>query len=675
MMGRIQVIRLFITDFIELYVKEKSEEMKFFEICCKLNKIEKVFKTEKNLSFQKLKFKILALFPELEQENYSLIYNKIDITNIFGNEIVINDIFLKENSSNKIKLNILTQPKNFVEYHKKCSFCYTQKAINICNVCAIASCGECCHKDSHMVRKNECFVQLKEFKEYEQSTLLDYLNSLMKKKDENAKLQSNNFSDIISDKMNVFNKKFNEMIDLINQIKNYQYTNLVDLINLLKSFHPEELEKKILDLYKIILEYKENPYYDCEESMKKVLELESLLNSFNRSFSEYKSVLESFSEKYIKCIKINNSILESLKNSYLETKSVFRKSESKERFNVIMKIYDQSSVLVYDPNNQQFSLMNFIDKHNFKNNYNNFVQINYSRKLFIITGNPCQMLFVYDYETNELEYINSLRFSHNWWPVLIIKPSEEELYKISLFCFSGTYTKKCEELFFRLKGKKEPEENQVIQQEEDKIEEKENNITDITLDWKEIPTMTNCHGQGAAYVFNQSIVYVLFGYDSKFNSTGSIERMDLVTKGNWEQIQFQNPNKINALLYYHAVMRCDENSFYVIGGMKEVNITDVIYKFNMATNELTKTDYEIPIQETKFYNEKNFYCYDKEGSNTSMEDLGKRVKLGKEESLQKLIKTEVNKVNSNYAIFDAYNNIHMINIKGFSYDIKKYNEN
>jgi len=498
----------------------------------------------------------------------------------------------------------------------------------------------------------------------------------MKKKDENEKLQSNNFSELISDKMNVFNKKFNEMIDLINQIKNYQYTNLVDLINLLKSFHPEELEKKILDLYKLIIEYKENPYYDSEESMKKVLELETLLNNFNRSFSEYKSVLESFSEKYIKCIKINNSIIESLKNSYMETKSVFRKSEIKERFNVIMKIYDQSTVLVYDPNNQQFSLMNFIDKHNFKNNYNNFVQINYAKKLFIITGNPCQKLFVYDYESNEIEYINSLRFSHNWWPVLIIKPSEAELYKISLFCFSGTYTKKCEELFFRLKGKKEPEENQIIQQEEEeKIEEKENVITDITLDWKEIPTMTNCHGQGAAYVFNQSIVYVLFGYDSKFNSTGSIERMDLVSRGNWDQIQFQNPNKINALLYYHAVMRCDENSFYVIGGMKEVNIPDVIYKFNMATNELTKTEYEIPIQETKFYNEKNFYCFDKEESNRSIEDLGKRVKLGKEESLQKLIKSEGNKLNSNYAIFDAYNNVHMINIKGFTYEIKKYNEN
>jgi hypothetical protein len=318
--------------------------------------------------------------------------------------------------------------------------------------------------------------------------------------------------------------------------------------------------------------------------------------------------------------------------------------------------------------------MNFIDKHNFKENYNNFVQINYQKRLFVITGTPCQKLYVYDYETNEMELVNSLKTNHNWWPILLIKPSEEALSKISIFCFSGTYTKKCEELSFILKNRSSEFGSGEANFEE--IKEKSVNQIDITLEWKEIQSMMNCHGQGAAFLFNQSIVYILFGYDSKFNSTSSIERLDLTSKGNWEAVQFLNPNKINALLYYHSIMKLDESSFYVLGGMKEVNIPDVIYKFNINTNELTKTDYEIPSKETKFYNEKSFFCLDKDPIVSQPQlNLAKTMKLKVNESLQKMVDNENNtKKDLTYGVFDAYNNLHIINMKGFKYEVKQFLE-
>ena len=622
------------------------------------------------MTFQKFKFKLLDSFPQLEQENYSINWNNNDITNIFYDETLLNDIFTHDKLSDMVKIIINTKPKQFVEFHKKCSFCHVKKAVVVCNKCAIASCNDCCNQDIHYASRNVNFISLINFKEYEQNTLQEYLNLMLKKKDENLKLQSNKFNDIINEKIEIFNKKFNEMIDLINIIKNHQYTNLVDIINLLKSYYPEKIETNILNLYNIIKAYKENPYYDSEESMKKVIELEKFLNDFLKSFLNYKTLLDSFTEKYLKCMKINNNILDNLKNSFLETKSVFKKSDSKEKFNLIMKIYDQKSVLVYNHSLEEFSLMNFIDKHNFKENYNNFIQINYGKKLFIITGNPCQKLYVYDYISNEMEYINSLKFSHNWWPVLLIKPSEDTLSKINLFCFSGTYTRKCEELIFILK-------NGVVADNFDKSnmfdQLKENKLTDFTCEWKEIQSLTNCHGQGAAFLFNESTVYILFGYDSKFNSTSSIEKIDLASKGNWEIVKFNNPNKINALLYYHSIMKCDNNTFYLLGGMKDINISDVIYKFNVLTNELSKTTYEIPLKETKFYNEKNFFCLNKELLSNQVVNLGKTMKLKNEESLQSLIDKEVSD-NSTYGVFDALNNIHLINLKGFHYEIKQYIE-
>ena len=49
------------------------------------------------------------------------------------------------------------------------------------------------------------------------------------------------------------------------------------------------------------------------------------------------------------------------------------------------------------------------------------------------------------------------------------------------------------------------------------------------------------------------------------------------------------------------------------------------------------------------------------------------MKLKNEESLQSLIDKEVSD-NSTYGVFDALNNIHLINLKGFHYEIKQYIE-
>ena len=87
-------------------------------------------------------------------------------------------------------------------------------------------------------------------------------------------------------------------------------------------------------------------------------------------------------------------------------------------------------------------------------NLNNFIQVNYNydnmEKIFLITGATSQKFYIYDYNTNEMQYIGMLKFSHNWWPSLIpVKIENKYKKQLLLFCLSGTYTNKCELLIFK----------------------------------------------------------------------------------------------------------------------------------------------------------------------------------------------------------------------------------
>ena len=81
--GDIQKVELKIVRSIEddlLHIKWK--------IKCIFKGRSKIFEMLPLLNFEKFKFNILSFFPELEQENYTIIYNNIDITNIYSNKII-----------------------------------------------------------------------------------------------------------------------------------------------------------------------------------------------------------------------------------------------------------------------------------------------------------------------------------------------------------------------------------------------------------------------------------------------------------------------------------------------------------------------------------------------------------------------------------------------------------
>jgi len=407
---------------------------------------------------------------------------------------------------------------------------------------------------------------------------------------------------------------------------------------------------------------------------------------------------------------------------------------------LLLKVFDSRSVLAYDHHTEEFELMNFIDRDEFKENFNNFIQLNYQNKLFVVTGSPCQRFYIYDFESNEMQLINILKFSHNWWPILVIddKNTNLALGKINIYCLSGSYTKNCEELcydFLNPNGNgnqsfsktktinlndavKNVLENDVgladslnIKKQDSKnsknMENMEKNDEKVQLDteklkdvfeWKAISATNQAHGQGSAIIHNKDTLYVFYGYDSNHNPTSVIERMNIESKTNWEELKFKNPNNISSFLIYHSLVSVDDNTCYVLGGMKEINEIDNIYKVDFETSELLQTKFKIPISNVKFIHEKIFYHMDisMNGKKTmtmattqekkSNVNLNTTIKKGEGE---KLMKTEgekfmksVSSIGNNekerrqdfVGLFDALNNVHFLKIDKMEYVIKQYNK-
>ena len=720
----------------------------YLNISCLYKNKKSYFKISPLLNFQKFKFNILSLFPDLDQENYQIIYNNEDITNYYSNEKSLKEIFNLTNDNNNgtfktIEIQLTSKPKIIIEYYKRCSFCYEIKANYICKKCAIASCNNCCNKDKHFKTKDINFELVINFKTFENKILNEFLEKLKEYDKINEQLNSDNILKIKDEKFNLLNNKFEEIINLVNQIKNYQNSNLMELFNfILNTYEPYNFSIKISELIKLITNYLNNPFYDCEESMKKIIEFEKMLNNLFNNINEFKNYLNDFYDKFNKCINIDNKIIEFLKKSYLDTKNVFNDKSLHKKYIKIMKILDSSRVIVFDNNNNKsnfenenkkkeknkngeniiieeddtnyiennndsFTIMNFLDEdYNFKDNFNNFVQVNYNQdnfeKIFVITGSTTQKFFVYDLGNNEMEFINNLKYSHNWWPSLLpIKTKNDQLI---LFCLSGSYTNRCEMLILSKEKEKIDDIKNNIKNEEEKIpdvienkdgisgienvqkhlldsienpslnknnengkieenEKNKNKKTKFQLNWQEISSTNANHGQATSMLYNQQYIFLFFGYNYKIEPITLIERLDIqdissiIIQGEsgsaqkkWETLQFQNPNNISSILYYNSLLKLDDKHIFILGGLKEIDQIDNIYQYKIETNELVKNEKIIKFKNINFLNEKNLIKINNDNINKENGKKDKKI----------------------FAIFDGKNNVHLVT-ENFDYKLIVYN--
>ena len=703
--GDIQRVDLNIIRSIEedlLHVKWK--------IKCIFKGRSKIFEMLPLLNFEKFKFNILSFFPELEQENYTIIYNNIDITNIYSNNTMIKDIFgekinfiepaqrsngftyIDENINGSklnqkrinpkdgdlIIINIESKPKTIIKFFKICSFCHLVIANYICNKCAIASCEKCSPKDKHIRTKDKNLIKIELFRDcdysYESTTLQSYLNKLEEYIQKANMNKTDDFNINRKEKMNLLKSKFNEIHRIIDQIKDVQISNLEALLEKIqRKYLPDKFIPNYQELYNKIYKYKQSPFFDVEESMKKIIEFGLLLARLIEDFDKFLKDYLEFYAKYKKCLEIIHKIFHFLENALVESKIIFKNDIDIFKYKKLLKIYDSSHVLVYDHNTNNFQMMNFHDEKNlFKENFNNYIQANFNlgpeEKLFVITGSTTQKFFVYDLNSNEMQFVSPTKYSHNWWPSIIpYKKEDKNKITLVLFCLGGSYTNKCEILFFKdkLKKQKIEEENGENKDEDNKEEEKEDekkeeekieedneekknegeddisiegeevNIPEdnaqegeeiiddkiIPLKWYQIASTGVNHGQAGSFIINNKYLFLLFGYDYNLKPITKIEKINIekiidspisqVKDVKWKVLDFKNPDNISSILYYNSILKKNEEEIFILGGLKEIGQIDCIYKYDPKKNILSKTENIIPFKYVKFQNEKNFYLINK----------------------------------------------------------------
>ena len=775
---------------VELKIERSLEEdflQKKWRIKCTFKEKSKLFEMLPILNFEKFKFNILSFFPELEQENYMIIYNNIDITNIYSNTTPIKNIFgvdintiepaqrpngftqkiedyeknlikngeeiinngkdlinknknikrINPNDGDIIEITITSQPKTIVKLFKICSFCHLAIANYVCNKCAIASCEKCSPKDKHIKMKEKNLVRIENFRDgeypYESTTLQSYLDKLEEYLQKCRINKTEDFSLNRKEKINLMKNKFNEIHKLVDNIKEVQISNLEKLLDKIqKKYFPDKFIPNYQELYNKIYKYKNSPFFDVEESMKKIIEFGLLLSKLVDDFENFLKDWLEFYTKYKKCLEIIHKIFHFLENALLESKIIFKNDIDVFRYKKILKIYDSSHVLVYDPNISNFNLMNFHDEKNlFKKNFNNYVQSNFylgpEEKLFIITGSTNQKFFVYDLTSNEMQFVSSTKFAHNWWPSIIpFKKEDDTKISLVLFCLGGSYTNKCEILFFQDKLKQIEEKDEEKKEEDINNNDNINNINNndnklennndisiggeevnnpddnqgdnepiddkvIPLKWYQISSTGVNHGQAGSFILNNKYLFLLFGYDYNLKPVTKIEKINIkeiidnpvsqFKNTKWKILDFQNPDNISSILYYNSILKKSEEEIFILGGLKEIGEIDCVYKYDPKKNVLSKTDNLIPFKNVKFQNEKNFYLINKmsdleedkyikfkekeKNDNNGMKEEKEEDKNEKEENKGKIKSRE-------FAIFDSNNQIHIINSDTFEHFSSEY---
>ena len=761
---------------VELKIERSLEDdllHKKWKIKCNFKNKSKLFEMLPVLNFEKFKFNILSFYPELEQENYMIMYNNIDITNIYSNNTLIKNIFgsdintiepaqkpngftpkiedyeknlikngedlikkqkrINPNDGDIIEITITIQPKTIVKLFKICSFCHLVIANYICDKCAMASCEKCSPKDKHIKTKSKNLILIENFRDgeypYENTTLQSYLNKLEEYLQKCRVNKTEDFSLNRKEKIDLMKNKYNEIHKLVDKIKDVQISNLEALLDKIqKKYFPDKFIPNYQELYNKIFKYKSSPFYDVEESMKKIIEFGMLLAKLVNDFDNFLKEWLEFYTKYKKCMEIIHKIFHFLENALLESKIIFKNDVDIFRYKKILKIYDSSHVLVYDPNNSNFNLMNFHDEKNFfRKNYNNYVQANFNmgteEKLFIITGTTNQKFFVYDLSSNEMQFVSSTKYAHNWWPSIIpYKKEDDTKISLVLFCLGGSYTNKCEILFFQDKLKKTEEKNNEIENNNIPQEINNNNNNDISiggeevnnpednedkdkepiddkimpLKWYQIASTGVNHGQAGSFILNNKYLFLLFGYDYNLKPVTKIEKINIkeiidnsiaqFKNTKWKILDFKNPDNISSILYYNSILKKNEEEIFILGGLKEIGQIDCVYKYDPRQNILSKTENTIPFKNVKFQNEKNFYLINKLNDLDKNDELikykEKEIKdnngLNEVKDENDLIEKEEEKEKGiirsrEFAIFDSNNQIHIINSDTFEHFSNEYN--
>ena len=424
--------------------------------------------------------------------------------------------------------------------------------------------------------------------------LSNNLNNLKKNiNNNNNKIQKvNNIKDSKKDKLKIDSFSFsliNESINnnIIDQLKMellqknqkiIEYQNKFIALQSDIEFYKNEINKLIVKENKYLIDktnqednklvYRRKNYEEMDNNLNnnyiKIIENENNSNYFRRNEkqSEFNSKLKLKTdlnidyEHYLTFNKIHQ----------ISDKCIF----------AISSLTKSKSILCFDYTTKSFSFLDYADFGDFQDNYSKslenikedqknksvFLTVNYN--FYIITGENCDLFYVYNALERTINKLCSLKNNHSNGVMMD--------YNGNIVCIGGSYNKKVE-LYNQAKN-----------------------------EWNDLPELQIERSEFSAVLFRNKYIFCLFGFNLPTKQyLNTIEYLDIenYNKSSWKYLKYKNENLLSLYLSCSLSLNFNDKKIIIVGGNNgQENIpNEYFYQLIISNNfENNKNSY---IEKTK----------------------------------------------------------------------------
>ena len=424
--------------------------------------------------------------------------------------------------------------------------------------------------------------------------LSNNLNNLKKNINNNiSKIQKvNNIKDSKKDKLKIDSFSFsliNESINnnIIDQLKMellqknqkiIEYQNKFIALQSDIEFYKNEINKLIVKENKYLIDktnqednklvYRRKNYEEMDNNLNnnyiKIIENENNSNYFRRNEkqSEFNSKLKLKTdlnidyEHYLTFNKIHQ----------ISDKCIF----------AISSLTKSKSILCFDYTTKSFSFLDYADFGDFQDNFSKslenikedqknksvFLTVNYN--FYIITGENCDLFYVYNALERTINKLCSLKNNHSNGVMMD--------YNGNIVCIGGSYNKKVE-LYNQAKN-----------------------------EWNDLPELQIERSEFSAVLFRNKYIFCLFGFNLPTKQyLNTIEYLDIenYNKSSWKYLKYKNENLLSLYLSCSLSLNFNDKKIIIVGGNNgQENIpNEYFYQLIISNNfENNKNSY---IEKTK----------------------------------------------------------------------------
>lgn len=247
---------------------------------------------------------------------------------------------------------------------------------------------------------------------------------------------------------------------------------------------------------------------------------------------------------------------------------------------VLIRLKDETKLLIFSIENLSFKERFFIDRANFAQdltNLNDIIQLNHNNILFMLMGKLGNKLFYYNYQVNSIYFSGITLYSHNYGAMIYCSKNN------SIYLMGGNQQKSCE--ICEIKDLK-------------------------NLSWNNLPQLNEERQEFGTLCFNDYI-YVFFGFNSiKNKHCNSIERINVDENSQFETIYSNKEIRLSSLGCCKLNFNPGTEEIMLLGGFDGEKFVDTTLIFMVNEMKIREGFIRIPNMDIHeqylFYKEPGF---------------------------------------------------------------------